>query len=225
MLNRDLFEENLNCQQSKQSNSRFDFASFTSCQLICLVTFSVLSSLSFYCIVHSPRDFSNNMLTTFYFVIIVFSNRDAASGCGTCIETPGCGFCASNLTCVSGDESGPTDGSCDSWTTEASTCPELPLCRMQKACSTCVEYDGCSWCQSLDECMPSSETSFVQCQGRVDFEGFCPNSFTETTRVGGNLIVEGDTDRMGGGIHISGPCNKGKTMIHFVDGQNRHSFC
>ncbi len=38
----------------------------------------------------------------------------------------------------------------------------------------------------------------------------CPNPFTETTRVDGNLIVEGNDERMGGGIHVFGPCNKGE---------------
>jgi hypothetical protein len=82
---------------------------------------------------------------------------------------------------------------------------------MQKACSTCVQDSRCSWCQGLDKCMDIGETYFLHCQGKVTKEsGMCPNPFTETTRVDGNLIVEGNDERMGGGIHVFGPCNKGE---------------
>ncbi|KAL3800951.1 hypothetical protein ACHAWO_011761 [Cyclotella atomus] len=133
---------------------------------------------------------------------------DAASRCGTCVETPGCAFCSSNLTCVNVDESGSIDDFCESWTTEPATCPELPQCAMNKACSTCVQYHGCSWCQSLNECMHVGETSFVHCQGKVDTGGLCPSPFTERTRVNGNLIVEGNKDTQGGSMHVLGPCNR-----------------
>ena len=138
--------------------------------------------------------------------------RPAAARCGPCIETPGCAFCESTLTCVNADALDESE--CAKWTTKANTCPVLPECKMNKACSTCVAYGGCSWCQSLNKCMSSGETSFVQCKGKVSLGGFCPNPFTETTTVEGNLIVEGEVDRMGGSIHVHGPCNTGKSHVY-----------
>lgn len=59
--------------------------------------------------------------------------------------------------------------------------------------------------------MSSADTSFVQCQGKVSLGDVCPNPFTETTTVEGNLIIEGEIDRMGGSIHVHGPCNTGRS--------------
>lgn len=56
--------------------------------------------------------------------------------------------------------------------------------------------------------MTNAETSFVPCEGKITFNDECPFPFTENTKVEGNLVVEGDTKRLGGNIHATGPCNK-----------------
>lgn len=55
--------------------------------------------------------------------------------------------------------------------------------------------------------MLHADTNFVSCEGKV-VNPPCPSPFTENTLVEGNLVVEGDIDRLGGNIHVSGPCNK-----------------
>ena len=109
---------------------------------------------------------------------------------------------------MEGNDLGPFgDSVCESWTFEPSSCPPLPQCRMYTSCSTCAQAGGCSWCGSLDKCMPHAETNLYPCEGKITALP-CPSPFADSTRVLGNLIVEGDMERGGGNIHISGPCNR-----------------
>ena len=111
---------------------------------------------------------------------------------------------------MEGTDLGPTEDDeavCHEWALEPSTCPTLIDCDYT-SCATCSLHKGCAWCGSLDQCMPHSETSFVRCQGKIQYGEHCPYPFTETTKVEGNLVVQGDAELGGGVMHISGPCNK-----------------
>ena len=141
--------------------------------------------------------------------------RDSLSRCGSCTDIPGCRFCLTSLACVDGSTNqtytvGDEEETCREFVDIPTSCPKLNSCNYYTSCATCVSAgEGCSWCESLDICMDTSEMSLVHCEGKIQFEQECPYPFTPTTEVEGNLLVLGDTEYGGGNLIVSGPCNKG----------------
>jgi hypothetical protein len=55
---------------------------------------------------------------------MIISVRDIGDFCTICTSTFTCGFCASNLECLSGGEAGPIDGiPCPEWFFGKEMCP------------------------------------------------------------------------------------------------------
>ena len=87
------------------------------------------------------------------FVVGCSQNCNQESTCGDCINNPGCGFCWSSQSCVSGTASGPTSGFCVdySWFFNSSApCPDDPVngCAAANNCGSCVQKEACAWCKS-----------------------------------------------------------------------------
>lgn len=74
--------------------------------------------------------------------------------CGGCTTTPGCGWCRSSLTCMSGSPTGPATGrTCDSWAGTRSSCANpSDSCNSSGNCATCTLRSNCGWCSDSDSC-------------------------------------------------------------------------
>lgn len=128
--------------------------------------------------------------------------RDAIGRCQDCSSIDGCGYCLSTLQCISGTDSGPSNGvSCPSWTFSNSSCPGtsfspllnklslalysyccfilflvVPNCGDYADCYGCASQEQCAWCASENLCTTISEAFSRDCRGLV-FEPPCPNNF------------------------------------------------
>ena len=59
---------------------------------------------------------------------ILIHYRSAIGRCSECTSVDGCGFCLSSLQCLSGTQTGPSEGAiCPSWTYSNTTCPGKSL--------------------------------------------------------------------------------------------------
>jgi hypothetical protein len=57
------------------------------------------------------------------------------------------------LTCIRGDSTGPTYGTCADWRAFQSYCPAPDPCLTNLSCGDCVLAGNCGWCQSTVQCL------------------------------------------------------------------------
>lgn len=74
------------------------------------------------------------------------------SDCAACTAQPRCGWCAATNTCSSGTSSGPSSGSCSSWSWLASSCPSTDACATHESCLDCTEQPSCGFCATTGTC-------------------------------------------------------------------------
>lgn len=75
--------------------------------------------------------------------------------CGACTEA-GCGWCENSGSgaCLAGSSTGPSTGSCNTWTWNVDNCPAY-FCAKFNDCLDCVNQTTCGWCGL---CMPGNAT-------------------------------------------------------------------
>ena len=134
--------------------------------------------------------------------------RSAIGRCSECTSVDGCGFCLSSLQCLSGTQTGPSEGAiCPSWTYLNTTCPGkstpflldlsiydliltvpfcvilllvVPNCGDYVDCSSCASQEQCAWCASENTCLTISDAFSSDCRGIV-FETPCPTDYLSGT--------------------------------------------
>ena len=62
-------------------------------------------------------------------------------------------FCGSTR-CLSGNDKGPTNGTCDRWSFYQADC----TCMVQFSCSSCRGCSQCQWCLDSDHCYPGDSS-------------------------------------------------------------------
>ena len=66
------------------------------------------------------------------------------ANCTGCARQVGCGYCLSTLSCVAGDDVGPSDFSpCPEWVYEEPECPIKPTCEQYSDCGSCAGISDC----------------------------------------------------------------------------------
>ena len=66
------------------------------------------------------------------------------ANCTGCARQVGCGYCLSTLSCVAGDDVGPSDFSpCPEWVYDEPECPVKPTCEQYSDCSSCAGVSDC----------------------------------------------------------------------------------
>jgi hypothetical protein len=94
--------------------------------------------------------------------------RDSCSShtdCESCLTADGCGFCDATNTCMAGDYLGPSTGSCDWMDWDYMGCGGTDdgtggtaACGSAYDCASCIEIDGCGWCDASSTCMSGGFT-------------------------------------------------------------------
>ena len=87
------------------------------------------------------------------------------NSCNGCTGNNGCGWCSGSSTCMAGDSSGPTSGSCSrGWAADLTACtttapnPDDPCSQFSSTgCGGCTNYDGCGFCSTNNQCMSGSQ--------------------------------------------------------------------
>ena len=95
-----------------------------------------------------------------------------ATECGACTDMGTCGWCAGNNTCFTGEEAGPTSGTCPSgWDWYGDMCTYD--CAAATDCSSCTDLPPCGWCAGSSTCMQGDEPgpSMGTCVSGWDFFG------------------------------------------------------
>jgi hypothetical protein len=99
------------------------------------------------------------------------------SGCASCIQVTGCGWCAESGTCESGTYTGPSAGTCKAWYPTTAVCPD---CQSQSSCEGCRVTTNCGWCATGTDgyCAEGNSTAPYPpgaCAGRWSaFPDYCP---------------------------------------------------
>jgi len=72
--------------------------------------------------------------------------------CFHCTDQTGCGWCGPTLSCMPGNSSGPSNGTCKGRAWQFESCFS---CSRLKDCKQCWDRDSeCYWCKELNMCVP-----------------------------------------------------------------------
>ncbi len=76
-----------------------------------------------------------------------------ATNCAACTAMSTCGWCASSGSCLRGQSTGASNGSCSgtAWAWQTNQCPAAPCARFTD-CRTCASQSACGWCGSSGRC-------------------------------------------------------------------------
>lgn len=140
--------------------------------------------------------------------------RDAIGKCGDCTAELRCGYCASTMQCLSGNEIGPENGiPCPEWIFNSNSCPVMPPCADYADCISCAANDMCAWCASDNVCVTVSDSFTRDCRGTV-FDLPCPNSFVSENVIIGNVVIQPDPTFGGGNFSVTGMMHCFKTIVY-----------
>ena len=122
-------------------------------------------------------------LTIFIYLMLIITSKkflercDTMLTCDSCTRlTSNCGWCYSDGSCKSGNEIGPSFGSCKYSDWETTKC-RLIECEKVNSILPCVTQKECFWCNNgtNSKCYNKSKLYDNKCDNRVTFELYFKN--------------------------------------------------